>query len=293
MRLIGKYVNGNYKVAIFNDGTKIRHTDDNYWNAQFPENIDLKITNNCDMRCPYCHENSTIDGKHGDIMNMEFINTLMPYTEVAIGGGNALEHPYLVPFLQKLKERNIFANITVNQYHFMENLMLIQLLVERELIKGLGVSLMNTTEDFISEILKFENAVIHIINGVELVSNFKKLYDKDLKVLILGYKEFRRGKDYYSEKVEVRKNMLKEELPNLINHFQVVSFDNLALEQLDVTTLLGDKWNNFYMGDDGQFTMYIDAVTGTFGKSSTMPIADRLPITNNINDMFKIVKEMK
>ena len=47
------------------------------------------------------------------------------------------------------------------------------------------------------------------------------------------------------------------------------------------------------MGDDGQFTMYIDAVTGTFGKSSTMPIADRLPITNNINDMFKIVKEMK
>ena len=87
--------------------------------------------------------------------------------------------------------------------------------------------------------------------------------------------------------------MLKEELPNLINHFQVVSFDNLALEQLDVKTLLGDKWNNFYMGDDGQFTMYIDAVTGTFGKSSTMPIADRLPITNNINDMFKIVKEMK
>lgn len=293
MKLIGKYINGNYKVAIFNDGTKIRHTDDNYWNAQFPENIDLKITNNCDMRCPYCHENSTIDGKHGDIMNMEFINTLMPYTEVAIGGGNALEHPYLVPFLQKLKERNIFVNITVNQYHFMENLMLIQLLVERELIKGLGVSLMNTTEDFISEISKFENAVIHIINGVELVSNLKKLYDKDLKVLILGYKEFRRGKDYYSEKVEVRKNMLKEELSNLINHFQVVSFDNLALEQLDVKTLLGDKWNDFYMGDDGQFTMYIDAVTGTFGKSSTMPIADRLPITNNINDMFKIVKEMK
>ena len=293
MKLIGKYINGNYKVAIFNDGTKIRHTDDNYWNARFPENIDLKITNMCDMRCPYCHENSTINGKHGDIMNMAFVNTLMPFTEIALGGGNIFTHPDLIPFLKKLKALNIFANITVNQYHFMANLELINKLIEEDLIKGLGVSLMNATDEFISEISKFENAVIHIINGVEMVSNLQKLYDKNLKVLILGYKEFRRGKDYYSSVVELRKDMLKEELSNLVNHFQVVSFDNLALEQLDVKTLLGEKWEQFYMGDDGQFTMYIDAVTETFARSSIMPVADRLPLTNNINDMFKIVKGMK
>lgn len=293
MKLIGKYINGNYKVAIFNDGTKIRHTDDNYWNARFPENIDLKITNMCDMRCPYCHENSTINGKHGDIMNMAFVNTLMPFTEIALGGGNIFTHPDLIPFLKKLKALNIFANITVNQYHFMANLELINKLIEEDLIKGLGVSLMNATDEFITEISKFENAVIHIINGVEMVSNLQKLYDKNLKVLILGYKEFRRGKDYYSSVVELRKDMLKEELPNLVNHFQVVSFDNLALEQLDVKTLLGEKWEQFYMGDDGQFTMYIDAVTETFARSSIMPVADRLPLTNNINDMFKIVKGMK
>ena len=293
MKLIGKYINGNYKVAIFNDGTKIRHTDDNYWNARFPENIDLKITNMCDMRCPYCHENSTINGKHGDIMNMAFVNTLMPFTEIALGGGNIFTHPDLIPFLKKLKALNIFANITVNQYHFMANLELINKLIEEDLIKGLGVSLMNATDEFISEISKFENAVIHIINGVEMVSNLQKLYDKNLKVLILGYKEFRRGKDYYSSVVELRKDMLKEELPNLVNHFQVVSFDNLALEQLDAKTLLGEKWEQFYMGDDGQFTMYIDAVTETFARSSIMPVADRLPLTNNINDMFKIVKGMK
>ena len=293
MKLIGKYINGNYKVAIFNDGTKIRHTDDNYWNARFPENIDLKITNMCDMRCPYCHENSTINGKHGDIMNMAFVNTLMPFTEISLGGGNIFTHPDLIPFLKKLKALNIFANITVNQYHFMANLELINKLIEEDLIKGLGVSLMNATDEFISEISKFENAVIHIINGVEMVSNLQKLYDKNLKVLILGYKEFRRGKDYYSSVVELRKDMLKEELPNLVNHFQVVSFDNLALEQLDVKTLLGEKWEQFYMGDDGQFTMYIDAVTETFARSSIMPVADRLPLTNNINDMFKIVKGMK
>lgn len=293
MKLIGKYINGNYKVAIFDDGTKIRRTEEDFWNASFPENIDLKITNKCDMRCPYCHENSTVAGEHGNIMNMEFINTLVPFTEISIGGGNALSHPKLIPFLQKLKDRNIIANITVNQYHFMDCLDFIHKLVNRGLVKGVGVSLMNVTEEFIKEISKFENVVIHVINGVELVSNLEKLYDKGLKVLILGYKEFRRGVDYYSKKVEIRKLMLKEELPNFIEHFNVVSFDNLALEQLDVKSLMGDKWETFYMGDDGQFTMYIDAVTETFASSSIMPVEDRLEITDSIFDMFKVVKGMK
>lgn len=293
MKVIGKYINGNYKVAIFDDGTKIRRTEDDFWNASFPENIDLKITNKCDMRCPYCHENSTVAGVHGDIMNMKFVDTLVPFTEISIGGGNALSHPQLVAFLQKLKDRDIIANITVNQYHFMDCIEVIRELVNRGLVKGVGVSLMNVTEDFITEVSKFENAVIHIINGVELVSNLKKLYSRGLKVLILGYKEFRRGIDYYSSKVEIRKLMLKEELPNLVKHFQVVSFDNLALEQLDVKSLMGDKWETFYMGDDGQFTMYIDAVTETFASSSIMPVKDRQAITDNIFDMFKIVKEMK
>ena len=33
-----------------------------------------------------CHEKATPDGKHGDILNIPFLNSLEPYTELAIGG---------------------------------------------------------------------------------------------------------------------------------------------------------------------------------------------------------------
>jgi organic radical activating enzyme len=74
------------------------------------------------MNCAYCHEDSTISGKHGDILNPKFIDTLRPYTEIAIGGGNPLSHPVLIEFINILKSRNIIANITVNQVHFEKNI---------------------------------------------------------------------------------------------------------------------------------------------------------------------------
>ena len=101
MNLIGRYTNGNYNVSIFEDGTKIRENELDSLDPNFPENIDLKITDFCDAGCLYCHENSTKNGLHGDL-DVAFIETLKPYTELAIGGGNPLDHPSLVPFLEPL-----------------------------------------------------------------------------------------------------------------------------------------------------------------------------------------------
>lgn len=107
--LIGKYTNGNYKVTIYEDGTRIKETineNDTQFIAKFPDSCDMKITNNCDMGCPMCHEASTIDGKHSDILlTSPIIQNLHPYTELAIGGGNPLSHPQLLDFLKILKEK--------------------------------------------------------------------------------------------------------------------------------------------------------------------------------------------
>ena len=67
MKILGSYTNGNFRTAIFEDGTKIRETNDDEFQAAFAENMDIKITNYCDMGCPFCHEGSTTDGKFGDI----------------------------------------------------------------------------------------------------------------------------------------------------------------------------------------------------------------------------------
>ena len=292
-----KVKNGNYTMYLdLETGTKIRKNDLDFFDPEKPESMDIKITNKCDMGCQFCHENSTSDGLHGDIMNLKFIKTLLPYTELAIGGGNPLTHPDLIPFLEKCKALKLVPSITINQYHFMkpEYQELIDKLVNEKLIYGLGVSLTVASDDFINKIKKYPNAVIHIINGVQPISQVRKLYDHNLKVLILGYKMFRRGVDYYTNSVEHVKNDYYNELAEMTKHFDVVSFDNLALKQLEAKRLLTeDEWNEFFMGDDGSHTMYIDCINKQYARSSTAPIEDRKPLLDDIKSMFDYIKSLK
>ncbi len=295
MKVLGGYTNGNTRTYIMDDGTKIRETDDDEFIAAFPENIDIKITNQCDMGCPMCHENSYIDGKHGEIMKAKFIDTLRPYTELAIGGGNALAHPDLIPFLEKLKERKIIPNLTVNQTHFMREQKLIRELVSNRLIFGIGVSFNEASQDFLDTIKLYENAVVHVINGIITYGQMEFLADNDLKVLVLGYKTFRRGESYKKTAeayIETNQTNLKCNLKDYVSRFKVLSFDNLAIEQLDVRKLMNDnQWQEFYMGDDGSFTMYIDMVTNTFAKNSIAALNKRYPLLDSIDDMFSIIRE--
>lgn len=292
INVIGRYRNGNYNVTIFSDGTKIRETDEDDFISAYPENIDIKISDYCDMGCPMCHENSTVNGKHGDILNADFINTLHPYTELAIGGGNPLAHPHLIPFLEKLRERNIIPNLTINQRHFEKDRQLIRKLVDDKLVYGIGVSLVEATSDFVNLIKQYDNAVIHTINGILTAKQVEILKNNNLKILILGYKIFRRGVDFFnaaSDTIINNQIWLDNALPEIVQQFKAVSFDNLAIKQLNVKQLMSEEeWNEFYMGDDGQYTMYIDMVNRKFAKNS---IAEtRYDLLDNIDDMFTVVK---
>lgn len=294
MNILGRYQNGNYTVTILKDGTKIRYNTLDFFVPEKPESMDVKITNCCDMGCPMCHEDSKPNGKHGDILNVPFFDTLNPYTEIAIGGGNPLSHPDLILFLEQLKSKKLIPSMTVNQVHFMKNLGLIEELVNKKLIYGIGVSLNSVNDEFIEAIQKFPNAVIHVIDGIVHPTQLEELANKGLKILILGYKEFRRGNVMYANMgsiIEEMKSSLYNILPTMINDnwFDVVSFDNLAIKQLNPKRLMSDEqWNQFYMGDDGNFTMYIDLVNQEFAKSSVS--TDRYPITADIRDMFNKVK---
>ena len=295
MELLGTYRNGNYKVSIYEDGTKVRTTKDDEFKADFAENIDLKLTNRCTgAGCAYCHEGSGPSGRHADIMNLSFINTLHPWTELALGGGNILEHPDLIPFLRKLREKNVIANITVNQVHFMKTQALLKRLVNEGLVYGIGVSMREPSDSFIKLVKEYKNAVIHVINGIVSTDDLKKLYDNDLAVLILGYKSLRRGSEYIDAnglKVTAEQKELYDLLPEAVNHFRVLSFDNLAIKQLNVRRLLSDKeWEKFYMGDDGSATFYIDAVEKKFARSSTAPEDERYDLLENAEEMFKIIR---
>lgn len=289
--ILGRYKNGNYSVTILSDGTKIRRTDDDIFVPAFAENCDVKITDRCDGDCEMCYEGCTPKGKHADILNAKFIDTLHTYTELALNG-NDMSHPDLVPFLKKIKDKKIIANLTVNQVHFERHFDYIKSLVDRELIYGLGISLRKPTAEFIEKVKQFPNAVIHTINGILTPSNVEMLMDKDLKILILGYKVRERGIDFfYSHQAEIEANQewLNSNLPEFMKHFKCVSFDNLAIEQLDVRSLMTeDEWNEFYMGDDGGYTFYIDMVEKKFAKNS---VSDkRYDMLDSIDEMFEVIR---
>ena len=296
LKLLGVYKNGNYSVKILSDGTKIRETDDDEFIPSFAENCDVKITDKCDGGCPFCYEGCTPNGRHGDILNYKFLDTLHPYTELAING-NDLSHPDLGAFMVKMKEKKVILNMTVNQIHFEKHFDYIRSLVQDGYIYGLGVSLKEPTDEFIKMIKQFPNAVIHVINGVVSVYDLARLASHNLKILVLGYKNLRRGESYYEQNDEIV-TALQEDLdaflfPEIIDNgwFKVVSFDNLAIKQLNVQKHLPEEqWEEFYMGDDGNYTFYIDMVDGTFGRNSLATV--RYPVMDSIDEMFqKILNE--
>ena len=270
MTIINKYSNGNTDVTIFEDGTKIREYE-NIPNIVHPESIDVKITNYCDMGCSYCHESSTIAGKHANLTELlEVLSELPAGIELAIGGGNPLSHPGLVDFLRDLRVKGFIANLTVNQGHLKRYQNLLTFLIKNSLIKGLGISIVSNNFKYVKPLLKLtDNIVYHVIAGVNSVEILDSLIELGkCKVLILGYKKFGMGVSYHSSIVDEKINRWYMYLPKYIGS-TILSFDNLAIEQLNIKRLFTNEgWNTFYMGDDFTFTMYIDAVKQEYAPTS-------------------------
>lgn len=305
MNILGVYKNGNYNVTILSDGTKIRRTEEDEFIPEFPENADVKITDKCSQGCPFCYEGCTKKGEHSYLMcedgtfGQHWMYTLHPYTELAING-NDLDHPDLDKFLLKMQEMKIIVNITVNQNQFMKHLDYLRYLTKYKMIYGLGVSLVNSDdEDFFDALTEFPNAVVHTIAGILTSKDICRLMYHKCKILILGYKTLGRGIAYKENVYNHVQDYIKQLqfwLPKMVNQCKVVSFDNLAIEQLNVKELLfkgkEDEWNEFYMGDDGNFTLYIDAVNQTFAKNSCMPKEERFPIEGrSMTAMFNFIRD--
>ncbi|WP_300924547.1 hypothetical protein [uncultured Clostridium sp.] len=298
-----QYWNGNGFIEINKkDGTSIRTVlDDKPYVAEFPENCDMNISLKCTNGCQFCYEGCTPDGKHADLKKYlydknSFLYTLHEGTELALNGNQPL-HPDLDLLLGFCKERGILANLTVNETTLMEYKLYLEHALQEGLIHGIGVSPVTYSKEMIEFCMKHPTAVIHTIVGITTPEQYKSLQDKGLKILILGYKIFGRGESYlHTCKLFINLNAqwLGENVKNFPKHFKVVSFDNLAIEQLNPKEWLGDEgWNKFYRGDDGSHTMYIDLVNETFAKNSIQARTNHKPIMNDIRDMLKEVQKEK
>lgn len=306
--IIGAYLNGNYSVIMLEDGTKIRsnmieptnkQSPEDAFNPQFPESIDVCITKRCDVGCPICYASCTPNGKQVDIMKPNWVYNMHPYTELAIGGGNIFEHPQLKDFLNVMDEQNVICNITLNQKHYIEHIDDVMKLTARNLVHGVGVSVTTVNDKLIDYLRAVPNTVIHAVAGIITIEELVKLSYEHLKLLILGYKTTGRGMMYgfdHLEDISDRIRGLENIIMPLIDGFDTVSFDNLALKQLHMRDKLTDaQWNEFYMGDDGidgrytSATMYIDMPFNEFSFNSID--SRHFEIGNRtVDEMFWILK---
>jgi hypothetical protein len=191
------------------------------------------------------------------------------------GGGNALEHPEFISFLREAKNRGWICNVTVNQKH-LDSLVLPEV-IKAGLVYGVGISVVS--KGFADNIKRIRdlspNVVFHVINGINKPEDVDWLcegYDLT-KVLLLGYKEFGRGLEYLARKnkvSEIKQQWLWKIRSYLGRKDLIMSFDNLAIEQTQVKRFLKQAtWDKHFMGEEGQFSMYVDAIKQQYALTST------------------------
>ena len=286
------YKNGNYVVYINTEtGDKIRNTKDAEFLPAFAENCDVTISDRCDGHCGFCYAGCTENGKHGDL-NAKCLDTVHSYTELAING-NDLSHPDLESFLIRMKDREVFVNMTLNQIHFERHYDYVLSLQDRKLIHGVGVSVTKPTDELIDKIKQTKNAVVHVINDIITEDVARKMMGHDLDILILGYKHTNRGRTYIDGRIlEMLQNRLwlYKHMDEIFDGFKSVSFDNLAIKQLQIKDKVPKEvWDKHYMGDDGKFTFFINLVDGYFAKNSTDQ--KHYPLMDSVEEMYQYIQE--
>lgn len=273
-----KYRNGNASVWLdLRDGTRIiEYPDNEPLTLQTPLNIDIRVSTQCPYgynvetqksTCEFCHESALVSGQecHYGVLQKVLTDAKLPRgTEIALGVNQITDD--LMQFVKNLWRLGLVVNITMNERYILEfgDTRLKQML---PYVFGLGISYRSlqgclSLPDWIAD---YPHTVIHVINGIDNFDDVKELGVKYHKLLVLGEKDFgfNRGKVDLNTK---QHKQWKANVMQLTKIFDIVSFDNLGLQQLEIRGKITDEeYKSFYQGEH---SMYINAVEQYFAPSS-------------------------
>lgn len=279
---------GNY-WTIFNqnNGTKIRFSFCNDGSidpisspvkSTYPELVDIKITDFCDIGCGYCYQGSTIKGEHADrdlIQQISYVLKDMSVFEVAIGGGETTTHPRFIDILRNFKDNDIVPNFTTRSMEWLKNK------EARDEILGIcGAFAFSCDNDYqVLSVLSMieanevpmEKCSIQYVMGCSDLGTLEKILNLcetfGARITLLGYKTTGRGSKYkpedYSNWLDVVLKF-KEKNP----YFRDICIDTALAKQYEKQLLdKGIPKETFHV-QEGKFSMYVDAVTRKCGPSS-------------------------
>ncbi len=275
MSLIAKYRNGNATVELSDDGTRVITSPDSSFKFEYPLNLDIRVSSKCAFGrnpktgkgiCDFCHESAITNGVECDYRELKHtLDELPSGIELAVGCNELTEGLY--DFIRWCGHRGYIVNLTTNQGHLNRDLGRLRSTLVNGIVKGLGISYRSELKWDIPEILlDYENTVFHVIAGIDRFADVFELKDKGVKkILILGEKDF----GFNEGNVDLLRREHREWfwwVAKLFDVFETVSFDNLALEQLNIRRFFTDeKWEEF---NQGEYSFYINAVDKYFAPSS-------------------------
>ena len=273
-----RYKNGNADVWLdLRDGTRIiEYPNNEPLTLETPLNIDIRVSTQCPYgydtntkksTCAFCHESALVNGQECDygVLQKVLMDAKLPRgTEIALGVNVVTDD--LIQFVKNLWKLGLVVNITMNERYITGygDTGLKQLM---PFVFGLGISYRSlqgclSLPDWIAD---YPHTVIHVINGIDDFDDIVELGVKYRKLLVLGEKDFgfNRGKVDLSTKAHQR---WKANIMQLTKIFDIVSFDNLGLQQLEIRGKITDEeYKSFYQGEH---SMYINAVEQYFAPSS-------------------------
>lgn len=273
-----KYTNGNANIWLdLKDGTRIiRYPDNDGLILETPLNIDIRVSTQCPYgyniktkksTCAFCHESALVNGQECDYdcLLQVLTDAKLPIgTEIALGANQVTDD--LIQFVKNLWRLGLIVNITMNERYISE-FSDIGLLKLQPFIFGLGISYRSlqgclSLPDWIAE---YPHTVIHVINGIDDFDDVKHLSVKYRKLLVLGEKDFGFNRGKVNLDTPQHKQW-KSNIMQLTKIFDIVSFDNLGLQQLEIRgKITSEEYKSFYQGEH---SIYINAVEQYFAPSS-------------------------
>lgn len=304
------YYNGKAKVTIEGDngengGTRIVEFPEDkeiHEIIDYPLNIDIRLSNKCPLGynsktgksiCYFCHESARTDGHVGDINYLiDLLDKQIPYNmhiELAVGVNEVNDD--IIKFFKWASNRGFIINATINQSSVATNKKSSRIIIDlinNNYISGLGISFRNidTIKRIPKELINYPSTVFHVINGLDNFDDVKKLsLYKVKKILVLGEKNFGFNVDYYNNEKNISDRLIWYlRISELFNIFDVVSFDNLGLEQLNIKRFVNDKdWQENYQGEYSMYINLVDKYFSTSSRSNFFISSDK----TNIKDFFK------
>ena len=320
-KITEKIKNGNYYILYgfqWGNKEKLRLQVDSIPDMipEYPELVDIKITNACEHNCPFCYMASTPNGKHADLIDIKnIIRMFNKKTEFALGGGNVLIHPDFDKIVKYIDRLNHIANITIryDDVETINNNNNIKFAIEKY-VSGIGISVQKASDvdvarDFIYDMLKNNKHVsLHIIpemigvnesiSIIEKMNNINNEYYNSCdnnsllynscNILLLGLKQTGRAKKF-------KHKLLTEDELNLIektSHYQFcvdTSFINSYNNWFE--TEYSDSEKFFLTKHEGEYSMFIDAVRNLAFTSSYKDDGG-IEINNN-SDITEVFAEIR